>query len=400
MFRSLRKIRALVYCCLISILVHVAFACATRFLGRSDFGAAVREPGAVMVDLTGKPAPAAAGPPEGGDAPDESATPSEEPQPHEVAVSGEPAGRQPPLSDSATTGPPDEGDDPPTGAASEPPAPVPPVLADSRKASVDGTVKAAVAPPKPAPRSVAGPPAPATMLKTVSDSLAAKHEKLTYRISMHGLPIGGAELEADNDHGVTSITLRVKSNAAVSSIFPVDNLVQTQQIDGRYILARIRQREGSYQRDEEFTINLRKKRVFWFDYNHSIPVTTNVPTDDVLDTLSGIYYLRNRQLQVGRTETLHIYDSETYADVPVEVLRREEIRLPNLKKVSTLVIRPLQRTAGIFRRTGDLLIWMTDDRYKVPVRIETSIALGRVTAELISAETTVQATPGPQPSTR
>ena len=91
-------------------------------------------------------------------------------------------------------------------------------------------------------------------------------------------------------------------------------------------------------------------------------------------------------MQVGKTETLHIYDSETFADVPVEILRREELRLPNLSKVATLVVRPLQKTAGIFRRTGDILIWMTDDDHKVPVRIVTSIALGTITAELVSAE--------------
>jgi hypothetical protein len=111
-----------------------------------------------------------------------------------------------------------------------------------------------------------------------------------------------------------------------------------------------------------------------------------IPTDEVLDTLSGIYYLRNRQLHIGKTEELHIYDSETYADVPVEILRRETMHLPNFKKVDTLVVRPLQQTAGIFRRTGDVLIWMTDDAYKVPVRIVTSIALGKITAELVSAE--------------
>jgi len=109
-------------------------------------------------------------------------------------------------------------------------------------------------------------------------------------------------------------------------------------------------------------------------------------TDEALDTLSGFYYLRNRPLQVGKTEALHIFDSETYADVPVEVLRRESMRLPNFTKVDTVVVRPLQQTAGIFRRTGDVLIWMTDDAYKVPVKIVTSVALGTVTAELVAAE--------------
>lgn len=43
-------------------------------------------------------------------------------------------------------------------------------------------------------------------------------------------------------------------------------------------------------------------------------------------------------------------------------------------------------TEGIFRRTGDVLIWVTDDQYRVPVKFVTSIALGQVTAELVSSD--------------
>ena len=222
-----------------------------------------------------------------------------------------------------------------------------------------------------------------------SDFLAAKHEKLSYLISMHGIPIGSAELEANNEKGSTTITLRVKSNAAISNFFPVDDVIETRLIDGMFIMTTIRQQEGSFRSDEMFTINLGKKRVSWVDFVQNRSLKMTVPTDQVLDTLSGIYYLRNRHLQVGRTETLHIYDSETYAEVPVDILRREEMRLPNLAKIATLVVRPLQKTAGIFRRTGDILIWMTDDDRRVPVKIVTSVALGTVTAELVSAETTL-----------
>ena len=221
-----------------------------------------------------------------------------------------------------------------------------------------------------------------------NDYLTTKNEKLTYVVSMLGLPIGRAELEAKNENGNIWITLRIKSNTAISSVYPVDDTVETRHIDGQFIMTNIKQQEGSFKSDEGFTINLRKKRVSWFDNLKGRSLTLAIQANDVLDTLSGIYYLRNRQLQIGKTETLHLYDSETYADVPVEILRRETLRLPNLTKIDTLVIRPLQKTAGIFRRTGDILIWMTDDAFRVPVKIVTSIALGEVTADLVSAEST------------
>jgi len=225
-------------------------------------------------------------------------------------------------------------------------------------------------------------------LSSASNFLSTKSEKLTYLISMFGLPMGSAELEAKNENGEIWLTLRVRSNAAISNVYPVDDVVETRHINGQFILSTIKQQEGSFRSDEGFTINLRKKRVSWVDNRGGRSQTVAIPTDEVLDTLSGIYFLRNRQLQVGKTETLHIFDSESYADVPVEILSRETVRLPNFTEVNTLVVKPLQKSAGIFRRTGDILIWMTDDAYKVPVKIVSSVALGTVTVELISAEST------------
>jgi hypothetical protein len=224
---------------------------------------------------------------------------------------------------------------------------------------------------------------------TLADNFqTTKNEKLTYLISMFGLPVGNAELEAKNEDGEVSFTLRARSNASVSSIFPVDDTVETRHVDGRFILTKIKQQEGSFKSDQEFTINLIKKSVSRIDKIGGGNLTGTIPTHEALDTLSGFYLLRNRPLEIGKTETLHIYDSENYADMQVEVLRRESVTLPNLTRVDALVLQPLQNaaTADIPRRYGDILIWMTDDEYKVPVKIEVSFALGKVTVELLSAE--------------
>jgi len=387
MLASLRKIRLLACCCFLSIAVHLLTVYAMRLLGHYEFGAAVAAPPAVMVDLAqvkevAAPAAAVEKPAEAKKAAAQSPAP---PPKSQLAVAP-----TAPSAPSAEEERPE--DDAPASAARELPEPQPaksPLVAKKEEPLPPGKDKVDAPAQRTAQAAAAKPAAGA--LRSLASALASRQEKLSYQISMHGLPIGSAELEAKSDKGVTSITLRTRSNPALSSFYPVDNLVESQLVDGMYILSKVRQREGSYSADETFTINLRTRKVFWFDLNHSKPVAATLPSDDVLDTLSGIYYLRNRQLQVGRTETLHIFDSETYAEVPVEVLRREEIRLPNLTKVATLVVRPLQKTAGIFRRTGELLIWLTDDERKVPVRIETSVPLGRVTAELVAAENKPQA---------
>lgn len=389
----LHKIRTFALCLACSLLLHFLPGLLLGMFASYNFGAPVQQPPVVMVDLAEAKAVAAPRPePERAPEPAAQAR-SRAAEPEPPAALPEPKPEPKPAPQPKQAAPKDP--EPPAVAQAAPPEPAADPEDEApriRKPRVRhaGTRVARPVPPLPAlPAASSVRPAawqtPAPRLKG-SDFLSSQQEKLSYVLTMHGVPIGSAELEAKQEKGTTSIVLRVRSNAAISSFYPVDNLIETRHVDGQYIMTKIRQTEGNFKSDELITINPGKKQVDWVDFLQRRALRTAVPVDDVLDSLSGIYYLRNRELEVGRTEYLHIYDSEVYAEVPVEILRKEEIRLANFDKVTTLVVKPLQKTAGIFRRTGDLLIWMTDDARKVPVKMETTIPLGRVTAELIAAE--------------
>lgn len=360
------KARLLALCLALSVLTHILIVYALRMFGTYDFATPIVQSQMVVVDLAKR-----------ADTVSPALIPDKQ-EPDETGLAGE---------------------NPPTAEAIDLPAapinqeqlqPEPkPASSVNNMERVSSPIRNSKAT---SDNSTVGNHQPATPalnlspLSTVSNLLSTKSEKLTYLISMFGLPIGNAELEAKNEKGEIWLTLRVRSNAAISNFYPVDDFVETRHIGGNFIINKIKQQEGTFKSDIRFTIFLREKSVFWIDRISNRSLRESIPTEEVLDTLSGIYFLRNKPLQVGKTETLHIFDSESYADVPVEILRREAVRLLNFTKVETLVVRPLQKSAGIFRRTGDILIWMTDDANKVPVKIVTSVALGTVTVELLSAE--------------
>ncbi|MBK5273431.1 MAG: DUF3108 domain-containing protein [Desulfuromonadales bacterium] len=263
----------------------------------------------------------------------------------------------------------------------------PAVFSKEKSDSIIRISEPATAPQATASRHVASATALLPPLRTAGEFMLSKSEKLSYLITLLGVPVGSVELEAKNKNGEVWITLRTRSNAALSSVYPVDDIMETRHIGGNFIITKIRQQEGTFSRDIGFTIFLRDKRVFWIDRTRNRYSNETIPNSEVLDTLSSFYYLRNRPLQVGKTELLHIYDGDTYAPVPVEILRQEEVRLRNLKKVDCLLLRHVKQDGGIFRRTGDMMIWLTNDENRVPVKVETSTPLGNVTIELVSAET-------------
>jgi hypothetical protein len=358
------KTRLLVLCLALSVLTHILVVYAVRMFGTYDFTTPIALSQVVAVDLTKSVN-----------------TPSSP-----VSPVGQENGDT-----NHSEKDPDSADGHDVNAPPSNPEQHQPTPAQTDSPAIGSHIKSSEAPDKPSPaKSRQSTPADlkTALLSNASNFLSTKSEKLTYVISMLGLPIGNAELEAKNENGEIWLTLRIKSNAGISSFYSVDDLIETRHIVGSFIIAKIKQQEGSFKGDTRFTIFQKEKSVFWINRITNRSQTEAIPTEEALDTLSGIYFLRNRQLQVGKTETLHIYDSESYADVPVEILRRETVRLPNLTTVNTLVVQPLQKSAGLFRRTGDVLIWMTDDENKVPVKIVTSVALGTVTVELVSAETT------------
>lgn len=278
----------------------------------------------------------------------------------------------------------------------EPKTVEPAVIGKEKTDIITRTSESAIAPRPTASQHIALATAIPPPLRTADEFMSSKSEKLSYLISLLGVPVGSVELEAKNENGEVWITLRTKSNTALSSIYPVDDIIETRHFGGNFIITKIRQREGTFSSDIGFTIFLRDKRVFWVDRIRNRYSNETIPNSEVLDTLSSFYYLRNRPLQTGKTEILHIYDGDTYAPVPIEILRQEEVRLRNFKKVDSLLLRHVKQEGGIFRRTGDMMIWLTNDKDKVPVKVETTTPLGKVTVELVSAETQHSDRPGPQ----
>jgi hypothetical protein len=84
---------------------------------------------------------------------------------------------------------------------------------------------------------------------------------------------------------------------------------------------------------------------------------------------------------VGKSVYVDVFDSRKLWNVEVQVLRRERIKT-KLGEFDTLVIKPLMKSEGIFNRKGDVYIWLTDDKKRIPVKLESKVPIGSITATL------------------
>ncbi len=108
---------------------------------------------------------------------------------------------------------------------------------------------------------------------------------------------------------------------------------------------------------------------------------------EVHDMVSGIYALRMMPLAVGKVFELTISDSGLLYKVPVRVTRRE-IQRTALGKVMCFRVEP--EVFGINRlieQEGSMIIWITDDARRLPVRSQIKSNIGKIEVKLKQVST-------------
>lgn len=94
-----------------------------------------------------------------------------------------------------------------------------------------------------------------------------------------------------------------------------------------------------------------------------IEETGETITDDPLDQVSFLYFLRTLPLEIGDEYSFDRYFKEDGNPVGIRVLRRETIQVP-AGEFECIVIEPLIRTSGLFGDGGQAEIYLSDDEHR------------------------------------
>jgi hypothetical protein len=213
-----------------------------------------------------------------------------------------------------------------------------------------------------------------------SEPLFIDGERLEFEILYGFVPAGHATLEVTSrttERGdVFRITSKARSNDVISLMFEVDDriMAEVDRISLKPLYFEKRLREGPFSKDESVLYG--DEVVTRGDRSYTIEPGTR-------DILSALYYVRGQDLEVGDEVRVRTFDGGKNYEAVVSVLRRERVD-SELGEVDCLVVRPELRE-GPFAKTGDILIWLTDDDLKVPVLLKSRVAIGSFVARLIGS---------------
>lgn len=226
-----------------------------------------------------------------------------------------------------------------------------------------------------------------TPVRPVSGSFAPG-EKLTYSISWSKLVKAGIAVmevtdgRAEDGRHIFRFISRTTSVGLLEKVFPVRDTVESiVDAGGIYSLSyNLRESHGTRKRQQSLTFD-HKSNTVKFSVNNGEPKIYPVP-EGVHDALSSLYYVRTlKEFIVGKPIIVDVHDSDKNWSVAVHVLGKERVTTP-AGVFDTIKIKTFPKYDGVFMNKGDIFIWFTDDAYKIPVLMQSTISIGSIVATL------------------
>lgn len=206
-------------------------------------------------------------------------------------------------------------------------------------------------------------------------------EKFVYSVQYGIISAGEATLEVRNVSVVDGIpAYNIVSNARTNDVFSVVfkvrdrfvSLMDTTNLESVRYEKHLR--EGKFKRDELVRFDQKLHRAYYED--KEVPIAPRTQ-----DVLSSMYYVRTLPLKVGQSIALANHTDGKNYPLMVKVLREERVTV-DAGTFDCIVVEPFLRGPGLFQQKGRLTVWVTNDKYRIPVLMKSSIVIGAVSAVL------------------
>ncbi len=222
-----------------------------------------------------------------------------------------------------------------------------------------------------------------------------KGEKLTYRLHYGMVDAGIATIELSTKNytvrGVPAyhaIGLG-KTKTFFDLFFKVRDRYETyfdpEKLEALKFVRRIN--EGGYKKEQDYLYYPEKLSV-----DVGAGKMMEFPKRNMQDMLSAFYYARTFDfvgISPGDEFELPVFMDEEYYPMKLKY-KGVKILKTDLGKIRCLEFIPMVQKGRIFKEDDDLTLWISDDKNKIPVRIQANVLVGSIKVDLTKAQNLVQ----------
>jgi hypothetical protein len=173
---------------------------------------------------------------------------------------------------------------------------------------------------------------------------------------------------------------RAESNKFFSVFYKVRNRIESSwdeeaQSSLRYLENR---REGGYKARNEINFDYEMHQAHYGN-GQKFPIPPQVQ-----DALSSFYFTRFQALPIGGSIVFDYHASRKTKPLEVKILGRERVKTP-AGTFDCVAVEPILKAGGIFKKAGRLVIWITEDERRIPVRMQSKVTIGSISVILQEA---------------
>jgi len=213
-------------------------------------------------------------------------------------------------------------------------------------------------------------------------------EKLTFEVKYGFVTAGIAEMAIPKikrlaGRDVYNVTFHVNTVPAFDPFFKVRDRYETYiDVEGLFPW-RFEQhiREGNYKRDFSAFFDHRNGIAKTSEGTYDIPLYVN-------DIVSAFYITRTFDFsEMKEGDKFHLENFYKDKVHPLDVIYHGKERITvEAGTFDCIIVEPLVVEGGLFKNEGNIIIWLTDDELKIPVKVKTKVLIGSIDSELLSYE--------------
>jgi len=216
-------------------------------------------------------------------------------------------------------------------------------------------------------------------------------ETLEYDIAWRIFGAGRARMSIVQDAGVNPpqwrATVQADSTGIVSKLYKVEDIFRSTFDDGTYCSEHLQKliHEGSRHRDIRIDFQKQRRmaaiREMDLANNRLVRQAENPIPACTFDVVSALYYVRTLTLEVGKTFQVPVNDGSRTILIDVDVQGKEEVKTP-AGVFQTIRVEPQVFGGTLFKRSGRMQLWLTDDATHRLVQVKAKLFIGAISAVL------------------
>lgn len=213
-------------------------------------------------------------------------------------------------------------------------------------------------------------------------------EEYNYRVKYGILTIGSANVGVDSKthsvNGLPCYKIHISGRTeGITDLFKVRNTYTSYMDTVNFLPQKFEYsaRENSYKRDQ----------TLYFDHKKNVVVkkeketvnTYSVP-NNIHDVISGYYSLRHvdfSKFSVGQTYSAPLFFDDEHYQFKVRYAGKGTVKT-RFGKINVLKLNPVLPNNKLFKGEDAIRVWVSDDKNRVPVKIEADLSVGTIVMEI------------------